>query len=65
MRIIKAGRPKRAIARFECRECGCVFEAERCEYRIETDYRNGHYYVCPCPTCGKDVIRYPEEVERK
>ena len=47
--------------RFQCEACGCVWEADRSEYHRETDFRNGHYYVCKCPTCERDTISYPED----
>ena len=56
MTIIKEGdlqKPKK-IKRFECHECGCVWEAERKEYKEESA-RNESYYSMPCPTCGKTV----------
>ena len=63
MKIIKAGNETRmqAIRRFTCHHCGCIFEADRSEYSTQHDYRNGVYHVHPCPTCGRDVIAYPED----
>ena len=63
MKIIKPGDLHRleAARRFECERCGCVFEASSAEYRTETDFRNGHYYVMACPTCHRDVVCHPED----
>ena len=63
MKVIRPGDPEkqRAIKMFRCENCGCEFEADRTEYKTASDYRNGHYCICPCPTCGKDVIHYPDE----
>lgn len=59
MRIIRKGSlelPKK-IKRFHCKECGCIFEAEKSEYQFGIQY-NETYYYCQCPTCGK--ITYKE-----
>lgn len=63
MKIIKVGDMNRlnTMHRFECERCGCVWEADASEYRIESDYRNGRYYVCKCPTCMRETIMHPEE----
>ena len=63
MKIIKPGDPVKqaAIRRFSCEHCGCVFEADRTEYRDMKDCRNGHFYLHPCPTCGREVAAYPED----
>ena len=63
MKIIKEGDLKRvsSMRRFECERCGCVWEADASEYRVESDFRNGHYCVMACPTCRRDVICYPED----
>ena len=58
MKIIKAGDLKRLdkTRRFECPDCGCIWEATAFEYRKEWD-RNNTLVVCKCPTCHKDVWR--------
>ena len=63
MKIIKAGDIRRIdnTRKFTCKRCGCVFEADRSEYHTQSDFRNGHFYVCMCPTCGRDVLTYPED----
>ena len=63
MKIIKAGDVTRmqAIRRFSCEHCGCIFEADRTEYRTEHDFRNDALYVHPCPTCGRDVMAHRED----
>ena len=63
VKILKAGDLNRIgnARRFQCEACGCVWEADRSEYHRETDFRNGHYYVCKCPTCERDTISYPED----
>ena len=63
MKILKEGDTNRLgnIRHFECETCGCVFEACRAEYRQESDFRNGHYYICKCPMCRENVIVYPED----
>lgn len=38
--------------RFECKTCGCVFEADEGEY---TEEEYGTTY-CVCPNCGKNAF---------
>lgn len=57
MKVIKSGRPvtiqlKKGPLRFECRSCGCVFEAKKGEYRVGSQY-NETEYMCNCPECGQ------------
>lgn len=56
MTIIREGdmRKIKKVLRFECRNCGCIFEAEKGEYRVGTQY-NEEYYYCECPFCHKPV----------
>lgn len=59
MNIIKQGKSKEelkailnATKRFECRTCGCVFEADRGEYETE-EVQIYSYHYCKCPNCGQ------------
>lgn len=63
MKIIKQGIPKEELKailnktkRFECRTCGCVFEADGDEYihstYIRTVQGNDPLYYCKCPNCN-------------
>lgn len=59
MKVIKQGKTKeelkaklKATKRFECKTCGCVFEADEDEYEFEEDYIYSSYY-CKCPNCGQ------------
>lgn len=56
MKIIQHGRPKSVfiVKRFKCSNCGCVFEADKGEYKVGSHY-NETYYYCPCPDCGKSA----------
>lgn len=54
MKIIQHGQPKRTIKRFKCWKCGCVFEADKGEYKSGSQY-NEIYYWCGCPDCGKSA----------
>lgn len=56
MKIIKEGDLKKLkkIKRFECKECGCIFEAEKDEYKRGSQY-NEEYYYCACPYCNQRV----------
>lgn len=53
MKIIKAGKKPEYKRRFECRECGCVFIAEKSEYRTVAEEYQCVSYVCKCPCCGE------------
>lgn len=66
MKIIKNGSKERMlnIRRFECINCGCIFEADDSEYEEKEDY-NGisqigseyayKYYYCECPFCKQNT----------
>lgn len=58
MKIIKEGDLNRLkkIKRFECKECGCVFKAEKDEYKLGNQY-NDEYYYCKCPCCHQIVYK--------
>lgn len=61
MKIIKEGDLSRLTTarRFECTDCGCIFEASACEYLRE---RLDGVMVCECncPTCRK-LVRIKDE----
>ena len=57
MKIIKEGKTKEQLEkipkytkRFECKTCGCIFEADNDEYEVE-DNRCRVLYFCKCPNC--------------
>ena len=56
MKIIKEGdlNKLKKIKRFECKECGCIFEAGKDEYKRGSQY-NETYYYCVCPCCHQTV----------
>lgn len=59
MKIIKKGTVDGAIKRFECKGCGCVFEANKREY-CDSSWREVMLcvlpnYKCACPICGNMV----------
>lgn len=56
MKIIKEGNLNKLKKnkRFECKECGCIFEAEKNEYKEGSQY-NYSYYYCICPYCHQKV----------
>lgn len=62
MKIIKQGdlNKLKLTKRFECKKCGCVFEAEKAEYDI---VNNDDYIYCStlyraeCPCCKNYVER--------
>ena len=62
MKIIKQGKSKEElkaifnkIKRFECKTCGCIFEADEDEYECEEEYTYSTYY-CKCPNCTKEAF---------
>lgn len=59
MKIIKEGNLEllKKYVRFECNHCGCVFEAEKGEYVIHSDQREGTWYSVKCPTCKNTITK--------
>ena len=65
MRIIKQGDLNRLkeIKRFECKACGCEFEADNTEYNHQYSQREMcSWYEIKCPTCGSWATTNCEEV---
>ena len=60
MKIIRKGTPPKNIKRFECLQCGCIFDAGESEYKCEEFY--GFSVKCSC--CGEMTGRVVES-ERK
>jgi rubredoxin len=61
MRIIKFGVTDKKTKQFICNECGCVFEADKDEYRLADQMEamhDGIETVCVCPHCKSKVYRY-------
>ncbi len=56
MKIIKKGNIKKLmkVKTFNCKFCGCLFEADNTEYKIGSQY-NEEYVYCECPFCHKTV----------
>ena len=38
---------------FSCKNCGCIWEADREDYKIEHGLKDRIYIGMPCPFCGK------------
>ena len=59
MNIIKDGTITVPIIRFECNNCGCVFEADKGEYKYSSQMEVMHdglgAYKCECPCCKNMV----------
>ena len=63
MKIIKEGRKPDMTKRFECKRCGCIFEADEGEwFNTDKDY-NDPRPSANCPFCGDDK-RVFEQVMR-
>ena len=63
MKIVRHGMiPDDGIRQFKCPKCGCIFEADRTEYRYSF-YGNYLALKCDCPEegCGCKVCREVEE----
>lgn len=61
MKIIKFGVTDKKTKQFTCDECGCVFEANKDEYRFADQMEalhDGIEAVCDCPHCKSKVFRY-------
>lgn len=63
MKIIKQGKTIEELEailkktkRFECKICGCVFEADDGEYKWVEDHIYGAY-VCDCPNCCHRAVQ--------
>lgn len=66
MKIIKEGDLNKVYCpvRFECKACGCVFEANNTEYQYEfNQLENCGWCSIRCPTCRK-WVNADEEPER-
>ena len=59
MIIIKEGNRPAIIKRFTCKNCGCIWEAEKGEYNVTSQYGIIHdglkAFNMNCPCCGKIV----------
>ena len=52
------------IIRFECPDCGCIFEADQQDYKIAEPMaalHDGLEATCECPYCHHIVEAYNEE----
>lgn len=62
MNIIKQGKSKEELKAilnetklFECKTCGCVFEADKDEYE-EDQWPYTVEYYCKCPNCQQNAF---------
>jgi len=63
IKIIKPGDDEelKGTKIFVCRKCGCIFKADKEDYRSDSWY-NSFYYSCTCPYCN---FEYAYEQEWK
>ena len=65
MKILKQGRKVKKYLRFTCKNCDCVFLAEKNEYKFEGRYyHNDRYsdrYSCTCPNCNVKTYSTAED----
>lgn len=72
MKIIVQGKTKEelkavlnATRRFECKTCGCIFEADKGEYNKEDCFYSVTYY-CKCPNCDRNAFEVKmREIDKK
>ena len=59
MTIVKNGKIPSTIICFECEYCGCLFEADKGEYKYSSQMEVMHdglgAYKCECPCCKNMV----------
>lgn len=55
MEILKDGKIPDTRKDFSCFDCGCVFRAEKGEWKAHPGEYQSVDYVCTCPCCGKIV----------
>ena len=56
MKIIRKGYIPTETKTFKCGYCGCIFQAEKSEYRVADQLAYLHDGIsadCNCPTCGR------------
>lgn len=59
MKVIKQGNyDLKQTKRFHCKNCGCIFEADKSEYKDYVQY-NQTEYLCECPTCHSNTASEP------
>jgi len=54
MKILKKGKGGKRVhtAKWECDECGSLIESTNKEGKYVSDWRDGDYFECKCPSCG-------------
>jgi hypothetical protein len=58
VKIIKAGNLPSHYVTFTCQKCGCQFEAAKeLETKLVYDQREGDFWQCSCPTCGRQCTK--------
>ena len=55
MEILKDGKIPDTRKDFQCSYCGCVFRAEKGEWKAQPGEYQSVDYLCACPCCGKTV----------
>lgn len=60
MKILKNGdlRKFNQVKEFSCHYCGCVFEANKNEYTLHDDQRDGPWIEIRCPCCKTRLTPY-------
>lgn len=55
-KIIIPGNVPTTVRRFHCYNCGCVFEADKDEYKCGNQY-NDNYYICNALAVGVMLMK--------
>lgn len=48
----------RKYKKFKCMDCGCVFIADKGEYKDQSTQRDGPMFAIECPCCGRTTWTY-------
>lgn len=60
MRILREGSEDCIwrYVKFECDNCGCIFEANKEEYKYHYGGCGDDYYIINCPFCNEQVKKW-------
>ena len=64
MKIIQEGKTPNFELRFECDNCGCIFEANCSEYALPNYFESVHDGIkakCLCPFCNQIIYKMNDE----
>lgn len=61
MKIVKYVNLKKFLRmkKFECLNCGCIFEADKSDYKVDIVSMSVHLIYTECPICKEIVYEEP------